>query len=119
MSATRALQAGTRGCGRPRRAGAEGPDGSGLLTLGDSSVQTAPTDPDRLDDHGDDQGASDRKSDSKACEVFLAAEPRTVRWSRSIDPWQVQPLQVRWDRDAGRWFAFVLLACAVVCFNRL
>jgi hypothetical protein len=27
-------------------------------------------------------------------------------------------LQVRWDRDAGRWFAFVLLACAV-CFNRL
>ena len=28
-------------------------------------------------------------------------------------------LQMRWDRDAGRWFAFVLLACAVVCFNRL
>jgi transposase len=28
-------------------------------------------------------------------------------------------LQVRWDRDCGRWFAFVLLACAVVCFNRL
>ena len=28
-------------------------------------------------------------------------------------------LQVRWDRDAGRWFALVLLACAVVCFNRL
>ena len=28
-------------------------------------------------------------------------------------------LQLRWDRDAGRWFAFVLLACAVVCFNRL
>jgi IS5 family transposase len=28
-------------------------------------------------------------------------------------------LQVRWDRDAGRWFAFVLLACAMVCFNRL
>ena len=27
-------------------------------------------------------------------------------------------LQLRWDRDAGRWFAFVLLACAVVCFNR-
>jgi hypothetical protein len=27
-------------------------------------------------------------------------------------------LQVRWDRDSGRWFAFVLLACAVVCFNR-
>jgi transposase len=28
-------------------------------------------------------------------------------------------LQVRWDREAGRRFAFVLLACAVVCFNRL
>jgi transposase len=28
-------------------------------------------------------------------------------------------LQVRWDRDAGRWVAFVLVACAVVCFNRL
>jgi transposase len=28
-------------------------------------------------------------------------------------------LQVRWDRDSGRCFAFVLLACAVVCFNRL
>jgi IS5 family transposase len=28
-------------------------------------------------------------------------------------------LQVRWDRDSGRWFAFVLLACAVVGFNRL
>jgi IS5 family transposase len=28
-------------------------------------------------------------------------------------------LGVRWDRDSGRWFAFVLLACAVVCFNRL
>ena len=28
-------------------------------------------------------------------------------------------LQVRWDRDAGRGFAFVLVACAVVCFNRL
>jgi transposase len=28
-------------------------------------------------------------------------------------------LQVRWDRDAGRWFALVLVACAVVCFNRL
>jgi IS5 family transposase len=28
-------------------------------------------------------------------------------------------LAVRWDRDAGRWFAFVLVACALVCFNRL
>jgi IS5 family transposase len=28
-------------------------------------------------------------------------------------------LALRWDRDSGRWFAFVLLACAVVCSNRL
>jgi transposase len=28
-------------------------------------------------------------------------------------------LQVRWDRDSGRWFALVLVACAVVCCNRL
>jgi transposase len=27
-------------------------------------------------------------------------------------------LQVRWDRGSGRWFAFVLLACALTCFNR-
>jgi transposase len=27
-------------------------------------------------------------------------------------------LQVRWDRDSGRFFAFVLVACAVICFNR-
>jgi hypothetical protein len=31
----------------------------------------------------------------------------------------LQRLQVRWDRDLGRWFALVLLACAIVCFNRL
>jgi hypothetical protein len=31
-------------------------------------------------------------------------------------------LQAAWDamdRDSGRWFTFVLVACAVVCFNRL
>jgi hypothetical protein len=28
-------------------------------------------------------------------------------------------LGLRWDRDSERWFAFVLLACALVCFNRL
>jgi len=28
-------------------------------------------------------------------------------------------LQVRWDRDSERWFAFVLLACALTCFKRL
>jgi hypothetical protein len=24
---------------------------------------------------------------------------------------------MRWDRDVGRWFAFMLVACAVACFN--
>jgi hypothetical protein len=28
-------------------------------------------------------------------------------------------LQVRWDRGSARWFGLVLLACALVCFNRL
>jgi hypothetical protein len=28
-------------------------------------------------------------------------------------------LGVRWDRSSERYFAFVLLACALVCFNRL
>jgi transposase len=39
---------------------------------------------------------------------------RSLSWLRCF-----RRLQVRWDRDAGRWFAFVLVACAVVCFNRL
>lgn len=28
-------------------------------------------------------------------------------------------LAIRWDRDSARFFAFVLLACALVCFKRL
>lgn len=27
-------------------------------------------------------------------------------------------LQVRWERDSARFFTFVLLACALVCFKR-
>ena len=27
-------------------------------------------------------------------------------------------LQVRWEHDSARFFAFVLLACALVCFKR-
>jgi hypothetical protein len=43
------------------------------------------------------------------------------RWKveRSLSWLSFRRLQVRWDRDSGRWFAFVLVACAVVCFNRL
>jgi transposase len=39
---------------------------------------------------------------------------RSLSW---LSRWR--RLGVRWDRDSGRWFAFVLLACARVCFNRL
>jgi transposase len=28
-------------------------------------------------------------------------------------------LQVWWDRDSERWYAFMLLACALTCFQRL
>jgi transposase len=39
---------------------------------------------------------------------------RSLSW---LNCWR--RLALRWDRDSGRWFAFVVLACAVVCFNRL
>jgi IS5 family transposase len=39
---------------------------------------------------------------------------RTLSWLSCY-----RRLAVRWDRDSERWFAFVLLACALVCFNRL
>ncbi len=81
---------------------------------------------------------ADKGYDSTASRAWLrrrGIRSRTAR--RGIEPsvrlgrhrWRVERalswlscwrrLQVRWDRDAGRWFAFVLVACAVVCFNRL
>jgi IS5 family transposase len=39
---------------------------------------------------------------------------RTLSW---LSCWR--RLQVRWDRGSERWFAFVLLACALTCFQRL
>jgi transposase len=39
---------------------------------------------------------------------------RTLSW---LSCWR--RLQIRWDRDSERWFAFVLLACGLVCYNRL
>jgi len=81
---------------------------------------------------------ADRGYDSRANRAWLRSRgirPRIAR--RGVDSsarlgrhrWKVERslawlscwrrLQVRWDRDSGRWFAFVLLACAVVCFNRL
>jgi transposase len=39
---------------------------------------------------------------------------RTLSWLSCY-----RRLGVRWDRDSQRWFAFVLLACGLVCFKRL
>jgi IS5 family transposase len=39
---------------------------------------------------------------------------RTLSWLSCY-----RRLGVRWDRGSERFFAFVLLACALVCFNRL
>jgi transposase len=80
----------------------------------------------------------DKAYDSKANRAYLrrrGIRPRIAR--RGVESatrlgrqrWKVERslswlscwrrLGVRWDRDSGRWFAFVLVACAVVCFNRL
>jgi transposase len=81
---------------------------------------------------------ADKGDDSRANRAWLrrrGIKPRITR--RGIEPstrlgrhrWKVERslswlscfrrLAVRWDRDAGRWFAFVLVACALVCFKRL
>jgi transposase len=39
---------------------------------------------------------------------------RTLSWLSCF-----RRLQVRWDRDSERFFAFVQLACALTCFHRL
>jgi transposase len=39
---------------------------------------------------------------------------RTLSWLSCY-----RRLAVRWDRDSKRWFGFVLLACALVCFKAL
>jgi hypothetical protein len=38
---------------------------------------------------------------------------RSLSWLRGY-----RRLQVRWERDSARFSAFVLLACALVCFKR-
>ena len=67
---------------------------------------------------------------------FVAAQPRPVTWdqaaaaagisrklaastSTSWSPGCWRGTAVRWDRDDGRRFAFLLLACVIVCFNQL
>jgi hypothetical protein len=81
---------------------------------------------------------ADKGYDSRANRAWLRRRGITARIARrgiesstrlGYHRWKVERslswlscwrrLGVRWDRDAGRWFAFVLLACALVCFNRL
>jgi hypothetical protein len=81
---------------------------------------------------------ADKEDDSAANRAYLRRRRITPRIARrGIESsarlgrrrWRVERalswlrcwrrLRVRWDRDWWRWFAFVLLACAVVCFNRL
>jgi len=51
---------------------------------------------------------------------------RTAGWAPSLAggaalSWLAwyRRLAVRWDRGSERWFAFVRLACGLVCCNRL
>ena len=81
---------------------------------------------------------ADKGYDSRANRAYLRQRGITARIARrevessrrlGRHRWKVERslswlscfrrLAVRWDRDAGRWFAFVLVARAVVCFNRL
>jgi hypothetical protein len=48
--------------------------------------------------------------------------PASLKVERSLS-WlncyrRLQVALVPWERDSARFFAFVLLACALVCFNR-
>ncbi|HEY2958821.1 MAG TPA: IS5 family transposase [Actinomycetota bacterium] len=80
---------------------------------------------------------ADKGYDSRANRAYLRRRGITARIARrGIESstrlgrhrWRVERslswlscwrrLQVRWDRDYGRFFAFVLVACAVICFNR-
>jgi transposase len=78
-----------------------------------------------------------RGYDARRCRAYLRRRGITPRIARrgiessqrlGRQRWRVERalswlscfrrLQVRWDRDSGRFFAFVLLACALVCFNQ-
>jgi transposase len=81
---------------------------------------------------------ADKGYDSMANRAYLRRRGITARVARrGVDSsirlgrhrWRVERalswlgcyrrLAVRWDRGSGRFFAFVLLACALVCFKRL
>jgi hypothetical protein len=81
---------------------------------------------------------TDKAYDSKANRAYLRRRGIVARIARRVvesstrlgrHRWKIERslswlscyrrLQVRWERDSGRFFAFVLLACALVCFKRL
>jgi IS5 family transposase len=80
---------------------------------------------------------ADKGYDSAGNRAWLRRHGITARIARGIESsqrlgrhrWRVERalswlscyrrLQVRWDRGSDRFFAFVLLACALVCFKRL
>jgi transposase len=81
---------------------------------------------------------ADKGYDARHCRAYLRRRGIKARIARrgiessqrlGRDRWRVERalswlscyrrLQVRWDRGSQRWFAFVLLACALVCCNRL
>jgi transposase len=80
---------------------------------------------------------ADKGYDARQCRVYLRRRGITARIARrgvessqrlGRHRWRVERAlswlscyrrqQVRWDRGSQRWFAFVLVACALVCFNR-
>jgi transposase len=81
---------------------------------------------------------ADKGYDARRCRAYLRRRGITPRIARrgiessqrlGRQRWRVERalswlscfrrLQVRWDRGSGRFFAFVLLACVLVCLNRL
>jgi len=85
-----------------------------------------------------DKVYADKGYDARHCRAYLRRRGITARIARrgvesstrlGRHRWRVERalswlscsrrLQIRWDRGSERWFAFVLLACALICFNRL
>jgi transposase len=81
---------------------------------------------------------ADKGYDARRCRAYLRRRGITGRIARrgiesserlGRQRWRVERslswlsnyrrLAIRWDRDAGRYFALVLLACALICCNRL
>jgi hypothetical protein len=85
-----------------------------------------------------DKVYADKGYDARHCRAYLRRRGITARIARrgvessqrlGRHRWRVERalswltcsrrLPIRWDRGSERWFAFVLLVCALICFNRL